>query len=291
MTRQAAADLARIVSRAEDTGFGAHAVHVRIGDDVAVRHFAPDVRRDIHSVAKGVCVLAVGMASDEGRFDVDEPVGTFLPELATGAGIESVTVRHLLAMTSGVDLPWTATQMSDTPDLAAAFLSRPTTGRTFQYANASAYTAMRALARVVGDVHDWLGPRLYEPLGIESPRWDRCPNGFIRAGEGLHLTIDELARVGRVIADDGCWAGERLVSPAWVRAMHADWTERDAAPGYRRYALAGWDGPGHAWRLHGAYGQLLLFIDDTVVTVTADDHFGADAFAANVVAIVGDRTR
>jgi len=46
--------------------------------------------------------------------------------------------------------------------------------------------------------------------------------------------------------------------------------------------MAGWGGPGRLWRLHGAYGQMLLFDGDTVVTVTADDHFGADALAAVV---------
>ncbi|MEG8037624.1 hypothetical protein QP157_20570 [Sphingomonas sp. LR61] len=50
--------------------------------------------------------------------------------------------------------------------------------------------------------------------------------------------------------------------------------------------MAGWGGPGQLWRLHGAYGQMLLFDDhpdgDTVVTITADDHFGADAMAAFV---------
>ena len=71
--------------------------------------------------------------------------------------------------------------------------------------------------------------------------------------------------------------------------MNGDWVEREGTgPGYERYAMAGWGGPGRLWRLHGAYGQMLLFDGDadrdvdggTVVTLTADDHFGADAFAA-----------
>lgn len=72
--------------------------------------------------------------------------------------------------------------------------------------------------------------------------------------------------------------------------MHTDWVEREGTgPGYERYAMAGWGGPGRLWRLHGAYGQMLLFDETeasndpgTVVTITADDHFGADALAAFV---------
>ena len=65
--------------------------------------------------------------------------------------------------------------------------------------------------------------------------------------------------------------------------MHSDWVEREAGPGYERYALAGWAGPGEAWRLHGAHGQMVIFRDDAVVTVMADDHVGADRMAARVV--------
>ncbi|WP_394289359.1 hypothetical protein [Microbacterium sp.] len=60
------------------------------------------------------------------------------------------------------------------------------------------------------------------------------------------------------------------------------------SPGYQRYALAGWDGPGPGWRLHGAYGQMLLFSGDAVVAITADDHFGADAMAAHTLQVLHD---
>jgi CubicO group peptidase (beta-lactamase class C family) len=261
-------------------------VHVRSGGENAAHRWSEDVRRDVHSVAKGVCVLAAGTAADAGLFDVDASVSQYLPDVVLGDGVETVTTRHLLGMISGIDLPWSETLMSDWPDLAREFLSRPSRGRAFQYSNASTYTAMRALAARVGDVADWLAPRLLEPLGIENPAWDRCPNGWITAGAGLHLSLEELARIGQLISDDGVWEGRRLVSSRWIQALHSDWFEREAGLGYTRYALAGWEGPGAAWRLHGAYGQMLIFVDDTVVTITADDHAGADRMALRVVQAV-----
>ncbi|WP_028473183.1 serine hydrolase domain-containing protein [Nocardioides alkalitolerans] len=275
--------LDRIVRAAEEDGFGAHAAHVRVDGRTAVRHWSEDVPRDIHSAAKGVCVLAAGIAADEGLVDVDAPVSTYLPDVPLGNGVEAVSMRHLLGMTSGIDLPWSPTLMTDWPDLAREFLGRPTSGRAFQYSNASTYTAMRALGAVVGDVAGWLGPRLFEPLGLGAPYWEHCPNGWIVAGEGLHLRAEELARIGRLIGDGGVWEGRRLVSSRWTDALHSDWHEREAGPGYTRYALAGWGGPGDAWRLHGAYGQMLIFLDDAVVTITADDHLGADQMARRVV--------
>ncbi|MDR6173841.1 CubicO group peptidase (beta-lactamase class C family) [Nocardioides zeae] len=272
-----------VVRAAEEDGFGAHAAHVLVGDETARHLWAEDVRRDVHSAAKAVCVLAAGIAHDEGVFDVDAPVARWFPGHPVGAGVEAVTTRHLLGMTSGIDLPWSETLLTDWPDLALELLSRPSAGRVFQYSNASTYTAMRALGTVVGDVAAWLGPRLFEPLGIDAPPWDRCPQGWVAAGGGLHLTVDELARIGRLIRDDGRWEGTRLVSARWPRAMRTPWVEREAHPSYARYSLGAWGGPGDAWRLHGAHGQLVILRGAVVVTLTAHDHAGADRMAERVV--------
>lgn len=273
----------RIVERVRETEFGADGLHVRVGDATAEHRWTPDVPADIHSAAKAVCVLAAGIAADEGRVSLDEPVVSALPEVRPGAGVERVTLRHLLSMSSGIDLPWSETLMTDWPDLAFEFLGRPSRGRVFQYSNASTYTAMRVLADRVGDPVDYLAPRLFAPLGIEQVAWDRCPNGWILAGEGLFLRTAELANIGGLIRDRGVWNDRRLVAAEWIDAMHSDWVRAGEHPSYDRYALAGWGGPGGAWRLHGAHGQLVIFAGDAVVTMTAHDHFGADAIAEFIV--------
>ena len=180
--------------------------------------------------------------------------------------------------------------MTRWPDLAREFFSRPSRGRVFQYSNASTYAAMTVLATRVGDVHDYLVPRLFAPLGIHDVTWDRCPNGRIIAGEGIALRTEELARIGLLIRDRGRWEGAQIVSPQWIEAMHTGWVPAGKNPGYQRYALAGWDGPGPAWRLHGAHGKLLIFIGDVVVTLTAYDHFAADAVVARIVELVAGET-
>ncbi|EYT63081.1 hydrolase [Curtobacterium flaccumfaciens UCD-AKU] len=294
----AATILDAVVAHVDATGFAAHGIHVRTRtgatdtDDVAEHRWTPDVRREVRSVAKGVCVLAAGIAADDGLVDVDEPIAGYLTGtgLALGDGVDRVTLRHLLTMTSGIDMPWSATELTDWPDLAAEFLRRPSRGRVFQYANASTYTAMRVLETRVGDVGAFVSERLFVPLGIQDVDWQRCPNGFVAGGEGLALRTEEIARLGRLIRNRGMVDGQRIVSARWCDAMHTDWVEREGTgPGYERYAMAGWGGPGRLWRLHGAYGQMLLFDQTegdtgtgTVVTVTADDHPGADALAAFV---------
>lgn len=283
----------QIAREIDRIGFGAHGLHVRVGgpagDTEAAHRWQPDVREEIHSVSKAVCVLAAALAEAEGKVSLDAPLASYVDGVAFGAGVGDRTLRHLLTMSSGIDLPWSETMMTDWPDLAHEFLGRDAAGHTFQYSNASSYAAMWVLAGCVGDVLEYAQTRLFDPIGIPDVTWARCPNGRVLAGEGIALRTEEMARLGRLIRDRGVWGGRQLVPAAAVDAMHSDWRAAGDSPGYERYAMAGWDGPGDAWRLHGAYGQLVILRGDAVVTVSAHDHFGADGAAAAIVEVLARR--
>ena len=63
---------------------------------------------DIASITKGVVALLIGIAFDGGWLsDLDAPVVSFFPEYADLRTPEKdrITLRHLLAMTSGLDWP------------------------------------------------------------------------------------------------------------------------------------------------------------------------------------------
>ncbi|CAQ00995.1 serine hydrolase domain-containing protein [Clavibacter sepedonicus] len=286
----AADALARLVEGIDRERLGAYGVVVRVGADEVAHRWRSDDRENLYSVSKGVCALAIGIAVDEGILAPDTRVPELLPALDLGAGVDQVTVEHLLTMTSGIDFAWFGDEPVPGPDLAQAMLSGPSRGRVFQYSDASPYVAMRMLAAAVGDVRDWLLPRLFESLGIDNPQWHRCPLGFIVGGSGLELRTGELARIGRLLRDRGAWEGRQLVSQEWVDRMHGSWvaTGADPAAPFARYGLATWDGPGDAWRLDGRYGQYVL-VDgsrDAVVTITAHeeerDHLLAELAAAAV---------
>jgi hypothetical protein len=143
----------------------------------------------------------------------------------------------------------------------------------FQYTDASTYVAMRMLGAAVGDVRDWLVPRLFDPLGIHNPQWHRCPLGWIVGGSGLELRTEELARIGRLLRDHGRWGAQQLVDSAWIDQMHSSWFETGGGAPFERYGFAAWDGPGDFWRLDGRYGQYVLVDQarDAVITITAHE--------------------
>ena len=258
----------------------AYGIHVLVGDDEAQHRWRSDDRENLYSVSKGVCAIATGIAVSEGLLGLDSTVGDLLPALRLGTRVHAVMLRDLLTMSSGIDFRWFADEPAPWPDLAQEMLRRPSAGAgtAFQYSDASSYVAMRMLGAVVGDVRDWLLPRLFDPLGIHNPQWHRCPLGWIMAGSGLELRTEELARIGRLLRDGGTWHGRRLVDAEWIARMRRPWIETGGAAPYDRYGLATWTGPGDCWRLDGRYGQYVL-IDDVrgaVATITA--HEEARAF-------------
>lgn len=264
-----------MVAAIDDEGLEAHGVHVLIGDEGVEHRWAPDEPADVYSASKGVSVVAAGIAVDEGVLTPDTRAVDVLPLGDVGAGAEAVTLRHLLTMTSGIDFEWFAGDPIPDVDLAAAVLRTPSRGpgRVFQYSDASTYVAMRMLAARVGDVHDWLRPRLFEPLGILDPTWRRCPLGHMLGGSGLELRTSELARIGRLLRDGGRVGDRRVVDATWVAAMHDDCFDTGAPSPWSRYGRGCWSGPGSGWRLDGLYGQYVLVVParDAVVTITAHE--------------------
>lgn len=280
----AATVLERIVRQIDDEKLGAYGVHVLIGEDAAQHRWRSDDRVNIYSASKGVCALAVGMAIDEGVLTAGTRVPELLPDMELGPGVDRVTILDLLTMTSGIDFEWFGSQPAPWPDLAQEVVRRPAeqTGAHFQYSDASTYLAMRMLGAAVGDVRDWLMPRLFDPLEIHNPQWHRCPNGWIIGGSGLELRTEELARIGRVLRDRGQWQGRSLVSAEWVDRLHRDWIP---TPYHSGYGIAVWQGPGDCWRLDGLYGQYVVVDDarDGVVTLTAHEE-ARDALLAEIAA-------
>jgi len=284
--------LDRFVSGVDSERLGAYGVHVLIGDEAAQHRWRSDDRENLYSVSKGVCALAAGIAVDAGVLTLDTTVADALPGIELGAGVLEVTLEHLLTMRSGIDFAWFGADPVPWPDLAGEMLRRPTSGpgRAFQYSDASVYVAMRMLGAAVGDVRDWLVPRLFEPLGIRNPQWHRCPLGHIVGGSGLYLTTEELARVGRLLRDRGRWGDVPLVSGEWIDRMHAGWRETGGGAPFERYGIAAWDGPGDAWRLDGLYGQYVV-VDQSrnaVVTITAHEESRDHRLAELAAEALGD---
>jgi len=190
----------------------------------------------IQSVTKSIVSLAIGMLIDEGKIaSVDVPMSTFFPEWNTGKKA-AVTLKHVLAMSSGMvdDSSGALFQQTDTLAYARARELTLPLG-TFSYSNASATLLAGVGAIAAGEPLDtYVKRKLFQPLGITEWTWQKDASGNPGTSGGLFLTPREMLRIGRLVRDGGKWKDTRVVSSEWVSATTT------TSLGYACYAYLWW---------------------------------------------------
>lgn len=247
------------------------------------RGHSPERRHPVYSVTKSFMSTAIGMAVDEGLLSIDEHVLAFFPTYATAsvrANIGEMSLRHLLTMSSGHSSDMgMALKRNPDEDWVRMFLETPLEvgpGERFVYDSANTHILSAALAHRTGHtVAEFLQPRLFDPLGIGSPRWDTDSRGLPQGGRGMWLRTADVAALGQLYLDQGRWCGHQLVSSRWVRQATSTQIEtgRPAREAWKQgYGYQFWRGPADTFRADGAHGQYAVVqpARDIVVAVTAD---------------------
>ena len=240
----------------------------------------------VHSAAKSFTATGVGLAIDDGLLRLDDKVAHFFPEhlpARPSSHLEAMTVRHLLTMTTGHASgisggEWRGIRTS----WLAEFFKEPVPdppGHKFIYSSASSYVLSAIIQKVTGkSLSSYMQSRLFEPMGIEPPRWDVSPEGINTGGNGLSCTTADLLKLGILHLNGGTWQGRRLLSEKWIKDATRPQTrqtgfgaftgkrylpsEEDALPshtfGRMGYGYQWWMGPYETYAAHGFYGQYCI---------------------------------
>ena len=156
----------------------------------------------IASMTKSFTAATILLLRDEGRLRLDDPVATYVPELAGWAPPTSdsgpVTIRQLLTMSAGLatDDPWGDRQQGLPLDRFAELLAaRPTfawpPGTVFDYSNLGYGILGRVITNVAGaEYREVVRDRLLVPLGMAASTYleeevpdARLAHGYVRRGE------------------------------------------------------------------------------------------------------------
>jgi CubicO group peptidase (beta-lactamase class C family) len=237
----------------------------------------------LHSLSKSFTSTAIGLAIAEGKLKLDDHVLQFFPDGAPADpsdNLKAVTVRDLLTMTGGHD---TEPKADKSGPLVKTFLAHPFAhkpGTHFQYNTMGTYTLSAIVTKVTGQTElEYLKPRLFEPLGIENPRWETSSEGYSLGGYGLYLRTEDIAKFGQLYLQKGKWNGRQLVPESWVEQATCKQTPNDQeshskmGPDWQQgYCFQFWRCTHNAYRGDGAAGQLCVVMPDkdAVVAITAD---------------------
>ena len=222
------------------------------GELLIERYYDKDGRdsHDIASVTKSVVSTLVGIAVDDGRLTLDQPLRELLPAYASSMSDEvaGLTLEQLLTMTAGLPadpdplhgggpLPFTASDdwvgriLEDGPSSAPD---------DFAYSSASSHLLSAILTEATGlPLLEYAEDELFAPLGIDTRgaitpmleensrayhrAYDRAPIAWsvdpagLQTGWGyLKLRPREMLRLGQLVLQDGVWNGNTVVSRDWV---------------------------------------------------------------------------
>lgn len=255
---------------------------LRHGNVVAEAWWAPEASDKPHvlwSLSKSFTSTAVGLAVAEGKLSIDDPVLSFFPESLPeerSNHLKGMRVKDLLTMSTGHqdEVPLRGVQ-----DWIKAFLAHPVPhkpGAHFCYNTPATFMQSAIVQKVTGEkVVDYLKPRLFEPLGIESPRWDENPQGISLGGYGLYLKTEDVAKFGQLYLQRGKWGDRQLIPEAWVDAATSKQVSNGSDPTRdwdQGYGFQFWRCRHDAYRGDGKDGQFCVVMPalDAVVVITAN---------------------
>lgn len=254
---------------------------LRHGHVVAEGWWAPYQPKDPHelySLSKSFTSTAVGFAVAEGQMSIDDEVLRFFPAEAPqepSANLKAMRVRDLLTMSAGHQ-----DETASAPDKISpkSFLAHPVPfkpGTHFKYNTPATFMLSAIVQKQAGlPIVDYLRPRLFEPLGIESPVWSTNFQGTSLGGYGLRVRTEDIAKFGQLYLNEGRWQNRQILPRSWVQQATSKQTSNGSNPRSdwdQGYGFQFWRCKNEAYRGDGAFGQYCIVIPklDAVIAITS----------------------
>lgn len=224
------------------------------------------------SVAKSVTSTLVGAAIKDGYIkSVDDFVTDYIPDLK-GSAYDSVKIRHLLSMTSGVR--WNENYTDPDGDIAkfstdsiepginatVSYMRRlpaeAEPGKKFKYSTGETHLlGVLVSAATHQTLSQYLSSKIWIPYGMEqTATWRLDRTGQEMAGCCIQMPLRDFARFGQFVLEEGRINGESIVPDDWFNT--ATKVQVPLWPG-GGYGYGWWIFTGSAFEALGIHGQLI----------------------------------
>jgi CubicO group peptidase (beta-lactamase class C family) len=254
--------------------------------EIYYNDFSYSTQFNTYSVTKSFTSALVGIAIDQGIIgSVDDPVVSYFPNATfdhDSPEKQSVTIRHVLTMTSGFDYgedPTLAPPIEGS--VATHVLNSPVTrepGTSWVY-DSQAPSILTRIIEIQSNMSllDFANEYLFDYLGIQEVSWGTDDSGLAYGGFSLYLTSREMAKFGQLFLQEGMWNDEEIISKEWVRESTLDHMPDDV---HFVYSVKPSGGYGYLWWTYdgfytasGLHGQRIIVnpISEYVVVFTSLD--------------------
>lgn len=251
---------------------------------------------NVFSVSKSVTSLLCGIAVDEGYMSVSDPITKYIPELSeSDPQFGMLTIEHLLDMRTGLDFKedysWNPfSKMANLyygNDVTSQFkklhfINDP--GTSHHYNSMATALLGVAIERAVGmPFAKYLETKVWKKLDMESDAYitlDDNKHRQAKAYGGLVTNARDLAKIGRLLLNNGMYNGEQIVSKEWIeRSTHSTAENEGYSLGWNNIItrIDGKDVVTPRFFALGLYGQV-LFCDpqQNLIFVTLGENKGCE---------------
>jgi CubicO group peptidase (beta-lactamase class C family) len=221
------------------------------GKPLGVVQFGPDTLHNLYSATKSIVALVYGIALADGKVPPPSaPLYAQFPEyqdlVAADARRKEQTVAHALSMSLGtrwneIGLAYDSPAndevgMEMTEDRYRFVLEWPVIGppgKRWQYNGGATALLARLIAKATGrSLPDYARAMLFDPLCIGRTEWITGNETWVArqsgradgepvAASGLRMTPRDLARIGRLVIDNGMADGRHIVPLEWLAECFA----------------------------------------------------------------------
>lgn len=192
-------------------------------DETYLNGTKKDTTAPIFSCTKSIISALVGIAIEEGKIkSVDQKVVDLLDTQQMSLKDDSkydITLKHLLTMSSGLD-PLISDEFVSKENAIKYTLEQPMRhqpGEVFEYTNAGPHIISAIIQQATGmETSEYAQKKLFDPLGIAKPEWQKDATGLALGGFGLELTPLQLASFGTLFLNEGTWNDKQIISKDWI---------------------------------------------------------------------------
>jgi CubicO group peptidase (beta-lactamase class C family) len=225
---------------------------IRNGYVILDAYFYPydnSIPHKLASVTKSFTTTLIGIAVDQGKIRLDQPMVSFFPDRTIAnldARKKSITIQQLVSNMNGFESGCldgdesTLNTMRSNPDWVQAALDRKVVeepGTRFCYDSPGMHLLSAILQEATGMTElEFARQNLFEPLGINEVFWQSDPQGYTHGWGDLFLKPRDAAKIGYLWLNKGMWDGKQIVSEAWV----ADSVQSHSRGGMDDYGYGWW---------------------------------------------------
>jgi CubicO group peptidase (beta-lactamase class C family) len=215
------------------------------------------------SMVKSWTGIVIGILIDKGLIDsVDAPVCKYIPEWKAGCR-NQVTIRHLLTMTAGINRKGPSGVLSQANMNQYVLNLKPDTlpGVRFSYSNETVQLLGVIMENATGKkANEVFEEYLFAPLNMDSTTLALDSAGNVIVYGGCKTTVNDAAKIGRLMLNQGVYDNTQIVSGAWVKASV---TPHSLAPYYGYLWWIDKSSPNWNYAATGDLGQMTIVFPES----------------------------